>query len=112
MKIDLSTPCENWTGWIRSNGYGIFMDDDHFYYAHRVAYEIANNVSLPPKSSGYCIDHVCRNRSCINPAHLELVTNVENTMRGNSPHAINARRTHCACGQEYRKTPSGRWCVS
>lgn len=43
----------------------------------------------------------CRHRRCVNPAHLQLVTGPENVMRGLSPHAINARKTHCPQDHEY-----------
>lgn len=71
---------------------GIAMD------AHRVFYKIFNGeLSLEP---GMHIDHLCRNRGCVNPEHLEQVTNVENIMRGYGPAAINARKTHCRYGHE------------
>ncbi len=46
------------------------------------------------------VDHLCRNRLCVNPEHMEPVTNVENVMRGNSPLAQRARMTHCKNGHE------------
>ena len=44
---------------------------------------------------GLVIDHLCRNKSCVNPAHLEAVTNTENVLRGEAPSAKAARKTHC-----------------
>lgn len=64
--------------------------------AHRVAYDLL----VRKLSTDEFLDHLCRNRRCINPEHLEPVSLVENVMRGNSTHAINARITHCVRGHE------------
>lgn len=68
--------CWVWTSWIQPNGYGYFWLDGA-RYAHRVAYEIA----VGPIPAGLVIDHLCANKSCVNPAHLEVVTIGENTRR-------------------------------
>lgn len=65
--------------------------------AHRVAYELL----VGPIPDGLVLDHLCRNRGCVNPAHLEPVTNGENVRRGVSFSTANRRKTHCPKGHPY-----------
>lgn len=89
--------CWEWTASIRHSGYGCLGVDGKTVYAHRWAWEAANGP-IPP---GLDIDHLCRNRACVNPTHLEPVTRQENIRRGVGYSALNARRTHCPSGHPY-----------
>lgn len=87
--------CWLWTGHISPTGYGamsIGMKGKRT--AHSVAYELYHG----PITEGLEIDHLCRVRACVNPDHLEAVTQYENNMRSSSPAALNARKTHCKRG--------------
>lgn len=93
------TPCWEWEGRVAAVGYGRVKADGEWQYAHRVSYE----VFIGPIPEGLVIDHLCRNTTCVNPLHLEPVEQGENVLRGNSPNAINARKTHCVRGHPFDK---------
>lgn len=95
--------CLMWTAATR-NGYGIFWDGRRMVKAHRWSYELVHG----PIPSGLVIDHLCRNTSCVNPVHLEAVTDRENILRGVGPSAEHARKTTCKRGHPFdylRKDP-------
>ena len=88
--------CRVWLGYCDEKGYGRILVDRKSRPVHRVAYETWRG----PIPEGLVIDHLCRNRSCLEPSHLEPVTNRENILRGKAQAAINARKTHCVNGHE------------
>lgn len=102
-KVDKNGPlgCWVWTGQLHPTGYGQFivMSGKRGYprRAHRIAWELLRG---PLKPEDY-IDHLCRNRACVNPDHLQPVTNRENIRRGIAPSAINGRKTHCDYSHEF-----------
>lgn len=75
--------CWEWTGSRHPRGYGEFFDGSTVVRAHRWAYE----QFVGPIPEGLVIDHLCRNTGCVNPLHLEAVTQTENIRRGESPSA-------------------------
>ncbi len=102
--------CWLWTGTRkvtgRTPGYGSHYIDRETGQvpAHRFSYDL--NVGLIP--SGFVIDHLCRNPSCVRPDHLEPVDNRTNVIaRGTGPLADKSRQTHCVNGHEF--TPENTW---
>ena len=95
-KIAVGDDCWEWTG-ARSGGYGRFSFGGRIAYAHRIAYEIW----VGPIPEGLQIDHLCRNRACVRPDHLEPVTHKENILRGVGLTAKHAVKTHCPHGHLY-----------
>jgi hypothetical protein len=97
-QISLSdSGCWLWTGYTLPTGYGQFFSKGLNKLPHRIAY-LAVHGSLPKE---LVLDHICRTRNCVNPAHLEPVTIGENVMRGETLAAQNAAKECCPYGHEY-----------
>lgn len=86
--------CWEWTASLRKDGYGRFALNGGPQLSHLVAYRFL--VGSVPE--GLKLDHLCRNRKCVNPEHLEPVTDKENVRRGDGLAAINARKVACPNG--------------
>lgn len=109
--IESASGCWEWSGNMLKNGYGRFRDINGKRLAHRIAWTLKNG-EIP---DGLVINHLCRNRRCVNVLHLEVTTNTRNILIGISPAAINARKTHCDMGHAFDtentiKEGSGRRC--
>lgn len=109
--------CWNWKGHVKARGYGTFgvkISRGKWIttaLAHRVSYILF--VGKIP--DGLTLDHLCRNRNCVNPAHLEPVTSKINSLRGQSFAANNARKTNCPKGHplsgynlKFDRRPNGK----
>lgn len=113
--------CWNWTAFINKGGYSIIMIQGKPRRGHRISYEEFIG-EIPHKLD---LDHLCRNRKCINPKHLEPVTRKENLRRSPlKPHLcggaalakIKKSKTHCLRGHPYtgqnlKMSSNGKWRV-
>lgn len=90
----MKTKCITYKVNISDQGYGRISLNSKTYKAHRIVYKLFKGAL----SKHLEIDHLCRNRACINPEHLEQVTHKINVLRGESTNAKNARKTHCKRG--------------
>lgn len=100
--------CWEWQGY-KQDGYGIIGHQHSLFRVHRVVFLLLKDEL----ASDLVIDHLCRNRACCNPAHLEQVPNNVNTRRGQAPAVARAREGLCKHGHEMTpdniyKYPNGR----
>jgi len=94
-KVEKTAHCWEWRGAKSRDGYGYFsVAPKTMRYAHRVAFELL----VGPIPDGMQLDHLCRNRACVRPDHLEPVTGRENRLRGSGFVAEKAQQTHCIHG--------------
>lgn len=96
-KVRQNGDCWEWAAGLMGGGYGQFHYQGKPAYAHRWLYELA----IGPIPDGLTLDHLCRNRKCVRPDHLEPVTRGENVLRGIGPSGVAVRATHCPKGHPY-----------
>ena len=96
-KVVKTDGCWVWIGAHIPDGYGSFSANGRVGLAHRFSY----TQFVGPIPEGLQLDHLCRNRTCVRPDHLEPVTSRENSLRGQTVAARHAAKTHCDAGHEF-----------
>lgn len=108
QKVD--SGCWEWTGAKIPSGYGRFGYTNENgtlinTYSHRISYMLFKG-EIP---KGKVIDHLCKNKSCVNPDHLEVVTQRVNVLRSDSPSSKASKQTHCVHGHPFDKENTYYW---
>lgn len=93
-KIDFTEDCWIWQASLDSKGYAQFTYKGKNKRGHRVAFELMKGGLI----GGMDLDHLCRNRACVKPEHLEQVTRSTNLRRGE---LWQSKKTHCPKGHSY-----------
>lgn len=97
-RVQIGESCWEWSGARIKGGYACIRYHRKLLTVHRVSYELHKG----PIPEGLTIDHLCRNRGCVNPDHLEAVTMKTNVKRGQgNGYQLNAAKTHCPEGHPY-----------
>ena len=110
VRVSLDNDCWWWLGPLNQKGYGAISVDGVRHSAHRVALMLRGDTMIP----GMTVDHLCRNRSCVRPDHLEQVTNRVNVLRGDTLPAANVAKTECPKGHplDACRTNGDRYCLT
>jgi hypothetical protein len=95
-KVIRTPTCWNWRGG-KGRGYGMFWWRGRAVVAHRLSYE----ALVGPIPDGRELDHLCRNRGCVNPEHLRVVDHRTNVLAGTAKSAINAAKACCPKGHPF-----------
>lgn len=102
--LTIGDDCWIWEGALTTDGYGHLLWRGKIRLVHRVVYELL----VGPIPESLTLDHLCRVRSCANPAHVEPVTHRVNILRGEGIAALHARQTHCIHGHEFTPENTAR----
>ena len=106
IEFEPNSGCWLWTGSDNGKGYCQVRWNGPKVSVHILVYELL----VGPVSDGLELDHLCRARRCCNPSHLEPVPHTVNILRGESPSALCAEKTHCPKGHPYDYFEGGRRC--
>ncbi len=114
MKVDMGdNPSRCWEWLARKftqTGYGAFLFEGKTTTAHRASWLMAGRGEI---ADGWDVDHICSNRGCVNPGHLQVMTHAEHGRKSGQERGIRARmRSHCRNGHAWsehgRITPGGK----
>jgi hypothetical protein len=105
-EINSATGCWEWTLCLNQGGYGVFHTNNKQWKAHRFAYQIL----IGPIPEGLTLDHLCKNKKCVNPEHLEPVTQYVNTVRGKGSSSLYCSKGHAMFGEHLYFNDGNRRC--
>ena len=113
-RIEKTDSCWNWLAYVTPTGYGVFTSRISGKLENRRAHRAVYELLVGKVPDGLQLDHLCRNRKCVNPEHLEPVTQKENLLRGIGFGAINSKKKKCPKGHKYTKEntyvyPNNKW---
>lgn len=99
--IESVDDCWQWGGYVQNAGYALMSTFQRTILAHRWAYQ----YFIEPIKNKFTLDHLCMNKLCVNPYHLEQVTRTTNIQRaGLAGVALEeSQKTHCPAGHPYEK---------
>lgn len=103
--FDDKEKCWEWLASLDKDGYGQFRHGKRMVKAHRMSYELF--VGAIPM--GMEIDHLCQNKKCVKPSHLQAVDHRTNMARSRSFSGVNSRKTHCVNGHEFSEDNTYLW---
>ena len=98
--VEQPSGCWLWTGALASTGYGVFYADSTAHFAHRWAYE----AMVGPIPEGLVVDHLCKNRACVNPGHFDIVPLAVNSGRN-----THAEKVACTNGHPFTEANTYLW---
>lgn len=103
LQVDTTDPdqCWRWQGRIGRGGYGYITTTENGDKRPRLVHRVSYRLLVGPIPDGLTLDHLCRVRSCVNPAHLEPVPIAVNIDRGFDLAPTNKRKTHCKRGHPF-----------
>jgi len=106
-RVEKTDGCWLWKGRTIRTGYGHFLWTENGKRLGTTAHRVAYILTIGHPEPGLDLDHLCRNRLCVNPLHLEPCTHQENIKRGRSG-AFNREKTHCSRGHAYDEANTAR----
>lgn len=100
-KVSINDECWEFNSSVNWKGYGRITICYNGVYSSIQAHRVSYIIYIGDIPSGLTVHHKCHNNRCVNPYHLELMTNDENRLEGNCWSAVNARKTHCKHGHPF-----------
>lgn len=103
-KVKKTDACWEWTAHTNKSGYCYFKWNGSKYLVHRISMWLSGKIKLTFEDHSSVVDHICKNKVCVNPLHLRVVSQRVNSLENsNGIGAINSKKTHCLNGHQFSK---------